>query len=365
MRKLIATPFIFALLMGVMPAAAQQPRPAPAVRLDPAAQAERSSRVEKDKLTLSFPRGGKLSISNSAGPIVITGVEGETLEAKAAAEASSDPAGIRVYQDPTKPAVGLSVVSLEGRRYSGDALLDIKVPRYATVELDAFRDEVKITGIEGAVAIGSGRGTVTVTRVGSLHVSRFMGELIAKEIKGVLSARTSHGDMTIENVAGPIDVATSHGDIQVQNAGGDVRASAGAGDISLRCAKGRADITTASGDVTLVGIGGDLDVSTAAGSVTFEAEIRAEGRYRMRSMTGDVVMTIQSEPPGFTATLLSYSGEIETAFPLKVSGPLAGGPVNRRMTGVYGDGQARLTLDSFSGAVRLVKSPSRPAAQCK
>jgi hypothetical protein len=75
-------------------------------------------------------------------------------------------------------------------------------------------------------------------------------------------------------------------------------------------------------------------------------------------------MYVQPDPPGFTATLTTYSGELETDFPLKLDSPLQG-PINRKMVGRYGDGQAQITLDSFSGASRIVKGTAATARECK
>ena len=76
-------------------------------------------------------------------------------------------------------------------------------------------------------------------------------------------------------------------------------------------------------------------------------------------------MTIPADTSGFTATLTTYSGEIETAFPLKIESPMQGGPINRRITGVFGNGQAKLLLDSFSGTVKIVKANAAALKECK
>src|SRR6185295_14684922 len=184
--------------------------------------------------------------------------------------------------------------------------------------------------------------------------------------KGAFSARTSHGEIRVQTVGGPVEVATTHGEVTVLNAGGDVRVNSSSSEINIRCAKGRVEAQTAGGSIALTGIGGDVDASTASGEIAFKGPIRPDGRYRLKSLSGEVEMAIQESPPGFTATLVTYNGEIETVFRLKISSPMSGGPINRRITGVYGDGQAQLALDSFNGAVRIVKmGPDVAKQQCK
>jgi hypothetical protein len=97
--------------------------------------------------------------------------------------------------------------------------------------------------------------------------------------------------------------------------------------------------------------------------VSFTGAIR-DGSYRFKSLSGEVSMTIQPDVSGFTAALTTYSGTIETEFPLKVESPLQG-PINRRISGRYGDGRAKLSLDSFNGTVKIAKGTAASLKVCK
>jgi hypothetical protein len=68
--------------------------------------------------------------------------------------------------------------------------------------------------------------------------------------------------------------------------------------------------------------------------------------------------------PGFTATLSSYSGSVETDFPLTLDPALQRGSINRRLTGRYGDGQTQITLESFSQGVKLTKAAPESSNDC-
>ena len=67
-------------------------------------------------------------------------------------------------------------------------------------------------------------------------------------------------------------------------------------------------------------------------------------------------MAIPENTPGFTAVLSSYNKDVVTTFPITTE-TLAGGStgVNRRVVVKQGNGEAQITLDSFSQAVHLVK----------
>src|SRR5262249_5943810 len=133
----------------------------------------------------------------------------------------------------------------------------------------------------------------------------------------------------------------------------------------LRCVKGSATVSSASGSINLIGVGGDVDASTASGEVIFKGALRAGGHYRLKSISGEVEMTLLPDAPGFTATLMSYSGEIETDVPLKRDSQWRGTPTNHRITGRYGDGQTQITLDSFRGTVRIAKGTPAMLKECK
>jgi DUF4097 and DUF4098 domain-containing protein YvlB len=316
-----------------------------------------------EPVSVKLARGGKVAISSRAGEIVVTGWDRDIVEASAAGESGPVPIETQTTGDPARPRLLLMV---SGRRYGREAKLEVKVPRYADVEmLDGYRGAVAVSDVDGATLINAGNGDVRALRVGSLKVSRRSGDVNVSDVKGDLTARSFNGDVNVSNVSGVVDVAATSGDLTVQNAGADVRANSATGDVSVHCAKGRAEVSSASGSITMIGIGGDVDASTASGDVVFTAPVRAGGSYRLKTLSGNVSMTIQPDVQGFTATLTTYSGEIDTGFPLKVESPVQGGPINRRLTGVYGNGQTKIALDSFSGTVKLVKGTAATLKECK
>ncbi len=300
--------------------------------------------------SFKLERGGRVSIVNSAGQITVKGWDRDTIEASASDDESSQ-VRVQITGDARRARVSLS----PERRYGAEVSLKVFVPRYAEIEsIEIHRGDVDVSDIEGAASITSSNGDVMASRTGSLKVGSRTGAIIARDVKGNFVGKNFSGDIQVIGASGAVDISCFSGDITVQNIDGTVTLNSTSGDIRIDCAKDRIDATAVSGTVTLTGIGGDVDANTTSGDVIFRGPIRASGRYRLKSLSGEVTMTVQSDAPGFTATLSTYSGEIETAFPLKLDSPLQG-PVNRRVIGRYGDGQAQITLDSFSGAARIIK----------
>jgi hypothetical protein len=335
----------------------QRPRPAPRPR-----PAEPPQTYDPGQEPFKLDRGGKVSITNHSGEITITGWDRDTIEVTARVEERPDPVRIRVRGDSRSAIIS---VPAEVRRFGGEVYLGVKLPRYAEIEsAETHNGDLSVTDIDGAVSVSAAHGDILANRIGSLRVETRNGDVSVRGVKNSLVVRSLNGDVDTADIGGSVEIAATSGDINVQNVGANVRANSASGDIQVACAKNRVEVNTASGSLALSGIGGDVDGTTASGSVIFRGQIRANGRYTLKSLSGEVEMFIQPDPPGFTATLTTYSGEIETQFELKINSPIRG-PINRRVTGVYGNGQAQLALDSFSGTVRIVKGSPAMMRECK
>ena len=253
-----------------------------------------------------------------------------------------------------------------GRHTDRDVNLIIRLPRYATIEaIESLTGDIDVSGIDAPVVVNTNNGQITVARVASLKASTRQGEITAREIKGDTTARSTNGDLTLENIGGDVDVAATNGSLNVRNAGGDLRAALTVGEVVAYCIKGRAEVNTVSGSIQLFGVSGDVEAVSTSGEVTFAGRIRAGGRYKLRSISGAIEMHIQPDAPGFTATLMTYNGDIETLFPLKLDSQASGGSMNRRIIGRFGDGSAQLLLGSFNGGVRLAKAKAEELKACK
>jgi DUF4097 and DUF4098 domain-containing protein YvlB len=204
-----------------------------------------------------------------------------------------------------------------------------------------------------------------VTRVGPLKIGSRGGDISIKEVKGSAHIRSHNGDVSVDMVTGRVDVETVNGDVSVRMADGGVWANSAVGDLDLNCIKGRIEANASGGSITISGGGGDVDAMAVGGDVSYRGLIRGDGTYRLKSLSGSVEMTIQSDAPGFRASLSTYSGEIETAFPLRMETPNRTEPINRKMIGTYKGGGAQITLDSFSASATLMKAAPNTLKDCK
>ena len=236
-----------------------------------------------------------------------------------------------------------------GGESRGGISLNVKMPRYATLEAIEVRSgDVNISDIDGPVSISSGSSNINVNRVGALEV------------------RARSGNINVDGVEGLVYIVATSGTISVRRTNGDVRATSLNGDINLHCIKGRVDASNARGGIILSGVEGDVEASTTDADINFTGAIRPQGRYRLKSMEGRVIMAIPETSPGFTAIISSYNSDVMTTFPITTE-VFAGGStrVNRRIVVKQGNGGAQITLDSFGQAVHLTKLATGAVTSCK
>jgi hypothetical protein len=346
----------------------QRPKRAPRPPREPRPPVNEVNDDESEPLqsSMKLERGGKVTISNRFGTIQVKGYDGDTVEAKAmgAGGADANPKPALIKGDSSRMRIALDGIS--GRRHGRGAEFQINVPRYAAIEIiECQETEISVEDIDGNVSFANGSGDVRISRIGSLNMEWQRGDVVVNDIKGRCLVKVFTGEVTIENATGPVDASSVSGELKIINAGDNVKANAVSGEVLIHCVKGRVNATAVSGSIDLMGIKGDVESETVSGEISFKGPIRAEGIYRMKSMSGEVEMQVQNDAPGFTVTLMTFSGEIETAFPIKVDSAVQQNETNRRIIGKYGNGQAKIVLDSFSAGVRIVKVVGGNFKDCK
>lgn len=383
-RRITLLSLLFLLLQPPVSPRARQARRSPA-------EGHAVPIVERDeqgRVRVRLARGGRVSLGNrTTGRIVVTGWDKDYIEAVATstrgaeyvrADAEADPSGQRVtlkadylsqprpdaptpespsatprqpesapaspadagrHDDPDSPSDVWSRFWPFGRqdRARHEVHLEVKLPRYAEIELiTVIRSEVEITGVATAVAVSGRRSAIRLRDVGAAEV------------------RTEKGAVEVDGARGLVDVVTTGGPVSVKNVRGDVRALSLTGRIEVSCVRGRVNVGNTEGPITLANVDGDVDATTVNSDITFDGLIREEGRYHLKSMSGAVEMGLRRGPPGFTALLSSYRGQVESDFKLSYK-QQPNAVTGNRLLGRYGDGRAQITLDSFDGRVKLRK----------
>jgi lia operon protein LiaG len=230
--------------------------------------------------------------------------------------------------------------------------------------------EVRITGrgrgleayADVRVTVPAGRAVALYLGVGKAFVSNVEGTIRVDVASADVSADRTRGTLRIETGSGNIDARDASGDVTLETGSGEVTAAGlrgttlrletGSGNISVTGADATAlHVETGSGDVRVSGAKGDeLSFETGSGNVDVALTALFQ-RMSIETGSGDVTLTV---PPaiGAEVELDTGSGEID----------LGGLTMQVRrlerdhITGTIGDGKGRLSIETGSGNVRLVKS---------
>lgn len=219
--------------------------------------------------------------------------------------------------------------------------------------LEAFAD-LRVTVPAGkAIGLYLGVGKAFVSNVdGNIRVYSASGDVAADRTRGVLRVETGSGNVDLRTGAGDVKLATGSGDITVSGMQGpSLRLETGSGNVTLTDGKAATlHVETGSGDIDATGSSGDeLSFETGSGNVDV-ALTTAFRSLHINTGSGDVTLRV---PPtaGAEVDLDTGSGDID----------LGGLTLQVRriehdhVTGTLGDGRGRLSVETGSGNVRLLK----------
>jgi DUF4097 and DUF4098 domain-containing protein YvlB len=262
--------------------------------------------------TFAFSRTGVVDLTQISGDIVVTTWDRAEARVRAYAERG------RLRSGFSSSSLSLDVESVRGR--VGDSRFEVTVPA----------------------------GVRVIARSRS-------GDVSVKGTKGAVEARSTSGDVEVSNATERVVVASLSGDVRASDLTGDIRAESTSGTIEIRGANGEIRAETTSGDFALLGVTSrSVTASTVSGEVDYEGTIDANGRYEFHSHSGDVRLEIP-ESSGAQFSVETFSGSLDTEFPLTLPPGQRSSSRPRRYEFKLGDGSARVTAESFSGDIVLVR----------
>jgi hypothetical protein len=319
-----------------------------------------------------------------SGQISVHGWEKEEVRARSSNVEQIEFRRIDKTKDTSKPANRIDVMIVD-KSYPGMskpdcqaiADVDLDVPQGATVQVQTRDGDISIVGVAAAYA-GSQNGDISIEKAGRL--------------------------VEAGSVGGSISLKDSSGRINLSSAGGGVEAV----NIRSNNPDDSFEVGTVSGDIQLDRVSTTKVVAkTVNGNVMMTGPLAHGGRYGFTTMSGDVVLALPPDSSFQLNAKVAQSQEIVSDFPLtftvdapvptptpkpsakaapkpppgtvpapktppvvKVSPLPKEGPVVasvivprvvvapyvlRRITAVYGSGDASIYVASFGGTIRLKK----------
>jgi hypothetical protein len=286
-----------------------------------------------EKRTLAIGPSGSLDLRNFGGDITVTAGSGNeaAVEIVRRVRARTDADAKRAFEEVTVQVdhrgdratvqVMDSRPNRDGNRDAYQVSVDYTVtaPAGTRLNVGSLGATVRVTGIKGDVAVEVAGGDITVN--GS-RVSR---------------VKSMGGDITLTDVdaEGTLEVGTFGGDVLVERA----RAR-------------RLSAETMGGDLTARDVTADeAALKTLAGDVEFGGGLAKNGRYELRTHSGDVRIIISGNT-GFELDATTFSGTVQPAANLSLK---TSDRNSRMLRGVVGDGGARIIAAALSGDVIITK----------
>jgi DUF4097 and DUF4098 domain-containing protein YvlB len=206
-----------------------------------------------------------------------------------------------------------------------------------------------------------GRFEVSVPAGIKLVAGTWSGSVSVRGVRGVIEAHAQSGDIEVRDAGADLEAETMSGDLTVQGLKGDANLHTLSGDVSLSGARGNVDIETVSGDIELRDvISRQVRTHTTSGDLTFGGSILGNGRYEFNTHSGELRLQL---PPdvGAQLSLSTFSGEIDSAFPITLSAGDhgIGSSQAKKLNFTLGKGSAKIIAETFSGDVTLLSTAKR------
>lgn len=266
--------------------------------------------------TLSIGNGGTLSVSVHGGRVSVTGTAGSSVRVRGTVQhgeldVRTRSGGVTVGTDPEGPE-------------SGRAELDISVPFGTSVEIEGHSAPLSVRGVKGAV-----------------------------------NAENLSGDIEVSDAAGSVNIETVSGDVSISQVDGDVRAESVQGAIKVSDMKGDVAIESVSGALSMSRVTSrSVTAETVAGSVGFSGTFDPSGTYAFTSHSGAITLGLPANA-GATVSLETFSGNVDSDFPVTLESGRTRSGHESRFEFRIGDGRSRVTLETFSGNIRIHRSTNR------
>ena len=237
------------------------------------------------------------------------------------------------------------------------ANLEIRVPDGGRLKLRQGVGEIVAENVDGDLDLDSHWGKVSVESVdGNLIVDTGSGHVDVAGVRGDVAIDTGSGHVDVSGVqAEELSIDTGSGRVTLADVStsGDVYVDTGSGDISLTNVSGDAfKLDTGSGDVNGVGIRAESAViDTGSGAVELSLIEMGNGDFEIDTGSGRITLGL---PTDVSASVYADAGS--GGITVDVAGTRDMRRGDDEVFFTIGAGDARVTLDTGSGAIRIVDS---------
>jgi len=309
--------------------------------------------------------GGHMKVRRIAALLALGAVVSAASAAEAGAQRNRDVDGQRIDTTFAFAADGTVEIRMP---HLGAGSADVRVTAWprnqVRVMAETDRGEVTIDASNRRLDIGtrSSRGTTRVDQLvvqvpagARVRIDNGGGDISVDGVRGGFEATTFNGDVTVRNVADRISLKTFNGDVTASNVEGRLTVNASNGDVNLSGVRGEIAVETLNGDIELRNVTSrDVRAKTMSGRISYDGSVDPGGEYNLNAFSGEIDLAIPAST-GATVRVSTFSGTVDSPdFPLTLQpGAASRESRGQSMTFNIGNGGARISLESFSGEIRI------------
>lgn len=264
--------------------------------------------AQQTDTTFTVRPGGTVSVENFGGTVTVRTWDRNQMRVR----------GTHSSRTEVEIDVSGSTVSIEvGARYGpGQAELELTVPRNFGVNAEGVNTAMDVDGVQGDVVLETVNGPITV-----------------RNVRGRVNVETVQGAVLVERVTGRVKAGSANQGVRISGVTGDL------------------DVEALNGSIILTGIDSRaVNAETVNGGIQYEGSVHDNGRYSLATHNGRIVMAIP-ERSGARVSVYTYNGRLNTSFQADIGESRGRGRYNFTI----GSGGAEIELESFSGAIQLVR----------
>jgi DUF4097 and DUF4098 domain-containing protein YvlB len=259
--------------------------------------------------TVAVQRGGRLTINNFAGEVIVHTWDKDSVRVIARHQSRT-----KVNIRPT--AAGLSIQATGTRGPQGSVDYDITAPAWMPIKVEGTYNFVTIDGVQGEV-----------------YADTVSGDIVIKGGTGIITAKSVQGEVQVDGARGKVNVSSVNEKIRITDTSGEITAE------------------SINGAITMTGIESkSVEASTVNGTITYEGRLVDGGRYTFGTHNGDLLLGVP-ETTNATFTIRTYQGGFSSDLLANVKS--ADVQRGRRFVTTLGNGSADVNLETFGGAIRI------------
>jgi DUF4097 and DUF4098 domain-containing protein YvlB len=207
-----------------------------------------------------------------------------------------------------------------------------------------WHDDDDDNDVQYDVTVPVGTRVLMHSTAGDLHARGTHGEVEARSVSGDVVVDDVVRGATLESVSGNVQARGISGDVRARSVSGDVDLDAVTGDVTLSSVSGHGYVTAAHSRV--------VRMETVSGDLSYGGALDPTGTYDFQAHSGNIRLELPADV-GALLSIDTFSGEIDTDFPLTIQPTGEHRPARHHVETTLGRGGAHVTISSFSGDIEL------------